>query len=200
MSFHFVAEKLFWLIQKGLTQLDPAIFTPLAQHQGKTVCIHLTHFPPLYFEIEPQQLRLCEKAPSHIDVTFEGNLSAFLELLFNKKAHTKGLHIRGDMDCAKAFYDAWTYSDFDFENQLAKIVGDTLAHSLCQSFKQGQSFLSKTFENRKHDLAFYFQNENGLLISLHEVEEFYHHVAHLRDDVERLSARINLLKFQIEKR
>jgi ubiquinone biosynthesis protein UbiJ len=198
MSLHFFASPIFQLLQKGLTELDPAVFTPLEEHLHKTVCIHLHHFPALHFIIEKDCLKLCEHAPSHIDVTFEGSLTAFLEMIFSKKAHTKGLHIRGDMDLAKALYDTWQYFDWNFESQLAKIVGDTLAHTICQSFTQGKAYASKTYENRKLDIALYLQNEQGLLITPLETEEFFNEVSQLRDDVERFAAKINSLLRRLE--
>ncbi len=200
MPLFTVADKLFQLLQKGLTQLDPALFTPLEDHLGKTVCIHLAHFPALYFEIQKNGLLLCQNPPSHIDTTFEGTLTAFLEMVLSKKPHTKGLHIRGDMACAKALYDAWQYSDWDFENQLAKIVGDTLAHTICQGLRQSHAFMLKTYENRKQDTADYLQNEKGILVSPLESEDLYAKISRLRDDVERFAVKIHLLEQLIEKR
>lgn len=198
MSLHFFADKLFQILQKGLTELDPAVFTPLEEHLHKTVCIHLEHFPPMHFTVEKECLKLCEKPPQHIDTTFEGSLNAFLEMIFSKKAHTKGLHIRGDMALAKALYDTWQYFDWDFEAQLAKIVGDSLAHTICQTFAQGKTYASKTYENRKQDIALFLQNEKGLLITPLETEEFFAEVSRLRDDVERFAAKINSLLRRLE--
>ncbi len=200
MPLHFIADKLFQILQLTLTHLDPELMSPLDAHQEKKVCIHLTHFPPLYFVIEKDGLHLLNTAPEHCDTTFEGSLSAFLEMIFNKKPHTKGLHIRGDMECAKAIYDTWQHFDVDFEHQLAKVLGGPLAHTLCQSLRQGHAWFLKTWQDRKHDLGNYLQNEHAILVSPLEMEAFLNEVARLRHDVERVAIKINHLQQRIDKR
>ncbi|HRE30971.1 MAG TPA: hypothetical protein PLD88_03260, partial [Candidatus Berkiella sp.] len=127
------------------------------------------------------------------DTTFSGPLNAFISMIFTKNRVQHGLHIRGDLECAKALYDTWRYLDLDFEGAIANVVGGDIARGLSEGFSQSHAWFKKTFDARTQDLGAYFQDEKKWLPTRMEIEDFFSEVDSLRLDVERLSARIDHL-------
>lgn len=181
-----------------IKRLDPACLNLLTPHANKVICFNIDHLPMLYFQITENDLVLLEQAPAHVDTTFAGPLSAFMSTLLNQKGSTQGLHIRGDIECAKALYDSWHHFDADWEGHLATYVGDNLAHSIAQGVRQGKVWAQETWQNRQEDLGAYLQDEIQLLPTQGEVETLFTHIDVLRHDVARFEAKLHLLAQRIK--
>lgn len=177
-----------------ILRLDKEAFSPLKPHINKIFCIHINHLSPHYFQIQENNLVPHEvSAEENVNTTFSGPLSAFIGMILNKNIQ-HGMHIRGDIDCAKALYDAWHNMDLDIEGFLAGYFGDTLAHNLCQGLLRCRQFVKETSDARLNDLGAYLQDEAKLLPTRTEIESFYKAIDMLRHDVERLEAKIRLLQ------
>lgn len=174
-------------------KLDPNALDPLKEHTNKVVCFDIENIITLYFLMTDDGLALIDK-PEHVDATFTGPLNAFMTTLFTKKRTQTGLHIKGDLDCAKAFYDCTQQLDIDWEGHLAKGLGDNMAHMVASGFKDATQWAKSTFEARTQDLGAYLQDEKELLPTRAEVEAFYKEVDILRHDVERMSATVSHLQ------
>lgn len=168
-------------------KLDENCLAPLKPHLGKTIGIEIEHFLPIYLQVTQQALVSIEK-PAHVDTLFSGNLNAFIKTLLSKQKTHTGLHIKGDMDCAKAFYDCTQQLDIDWENHLAKGLGDNMAHLIVSSIKETQQWVTENVQARTADLGAYLQDEKELLPTRTECEAFYKEVDLLRHDVERFEA------------
>lgn len=189
--FSSLAKKIIPLFVHVLQHLDQQAWAPLAPHLDKIVCFHIKGMEPLAFKIVPEGLQLV--SDEQADVTFSGPLSAFISFVLTQKLSHQELHIRGDLDCAKAFYDVWQHLDIDWEGHLATLFGPTLASGLFQLMSQTKQWLQGTWQARQQDLGAYLQDEIKLLPTKIEIEQFYKEIDILRDDVERLAARIKRL-------
>src|SRR5262249_45690095 len=146
------------LFIKMLQHLDPQIWAPLASHQQKIICFQIETLLPLYFQIMPEGLSLIPAAEQP-DVTFSGPLTAFMSFVITQKLSHKELHIRGDVECAKAFYEVWQHIDIDWEGHLATIMGPSLARLFYQSLQQTKQWLKDTWQARQQDLSVFLQDE-----------------------------------------
>ncbi len=184
---------LITLFISVVQKLDENCLAPLIAHQDKTIGIEIEHFIPIYLQVTESGLISIDK-PAHIDTIFSGNLNAFMKTLFSKQKTQTGMHIKGDMDCAKAFYDCVQQIDIDWESHLAKGVGDNMAHLIVNSIKESKNWAHETLEARTGDLGHYLQDEKELLPTRQECEAFYKEVDILRHDVERAQAILNHLQ------
>jgi len=176
-----------------IKRLDPACWDLLKPHANKVICFNIDHLPILYFQIAENDLILLEHAPNHIDTTFAGPMSTFISMLLNQHRTVQGLHVRGDIECAKALYDSWHHFDADWEGQLATFVGDNLAHGIAQGVHQSKTWLQETWQNRQEDLGAYLQDETQLLPTQGEVGSLFNRIDVLRHDVARFEAKLHLL-------
>ncbi|MBI2792709.1 MAG: SCP2 sterol-binding domain-containing protein [Gammaproteobacteria bacterium] len=194
--FTTLAQFALPLIIKVMQHLDEQSLQPLKAHIHKVICFHIEHMAPLYFQIVESGLQVVDEKPHHVDTTFTGPLSAFIAMIFTEKKTHTGLHVRGDLECAKALYDCWHHLDIDWEGQLANVVGDNFAHLMSQGLQTSKKWANQTWQARQDDLSAYLQDESNLLPSKTEVETFFHDVDLLRNDVERFEARLDLLLLQ----
>lgn len=192
--FNRFAQGAFPLLNAVITRLDKEAYQFLAPFEGKIVCFQIEEFPTLYFQIHPDGLKVIDPLPEDkCDTTFSGPLNAFVSMIFTKNRVQHGLHIRGDLECAKALYDTWRHLDLDFEGALAQYVGSDIARGLSAGFTQSHAWLKKTFDVRVQDLGAYFQDEKKWLPTQMEMETFFNDVDSLRLDVDRLAAKIDRL-------
>lgn len=198
MSLLSLANTVLPFFISLVKKLDENCLAPLKPHQHKVVCFDIEGIVTLHFLIEAQGLTLVEK-PQHVDATFTGPLSSFMTTLLKKQRTQTGMHIKGDMDVAKAFYDCISYLDIDWENHLAKTFGDNLAHTLVNGFTKTKAWAKETLSARCDDLGAYLQDEKELAPSKAEVEAFYQEVDKLKHDVERLEATLHHLNLKEHK-
>jgi len=179
------------LINAVISRLDEEAWRFLKPHDNKIVCFDITNLATLYFQIKPEGLEIIDVSPdTFVDITFKGSLSSFVSMVFSKKISHPDLHVRGDLECAKALYDTWHYLECDWEGAFAELTHPTLANGLFSGLRQGREWLKQTATHRAHDLTAYLQDESKLLVTPKEIEDHFRDIEELRDDVERLEAKL----------
>jgi len=106
------------------------------------------------------------------------------------------IDIDGELRLAQKFSDILSGIDFDWEQRLSQYSGDLIANRLGGLVRSGQAWLKQTRTNLRMDTAEYLTEEADILPTRIEVESFSNKVENLRDAVDRLEARINLLSKQ----
>ena len=104
------------------------------------------------------------------------------------------VEIRGSTDLAHRFSRALGDLDIDWEEQLAKVVGDVAAHETGDAVRSAGGWASRTGAVTEENLREYLQEEARLLPTRYEITEWQDEVDRLRDDVERLAARVARLQ------
>lgn len=138
-------------------------------YAGKVVCFDVLAFPVIYFKIEADTIRIVSKQPA--DVTLKGSPLHFLQILFF--GYQIGLlDIQGDVTLAQDFFESYQKKSLDLP------------------------FLNAFFQmmsRRREDLHHFLHDETQHLVTTQNAENFYKQVDALRNQAERLEARINLL-------
>lgn len=104
------------------------------------------------------------------------------------------VRIEGDADFANAISQVSQMVEWDAEEDLSKLVGDIAAVRFVAGGKAFVDGVKSTQQKIAENLAEYFLEENPMLMRPRAVSDFAGEVAKLRDDVERLSKRIDKLK------
>lgn len=197
--FTFFAKGTWPLINAVITQLDTEAFKLLVNHENKIICFHIEQVTPIYFQIQSKGLTVIELTDNqHIDLTFSGPLSAFMSMIFTQNRLNHGLHVKGDIECAKALYDTWHHIDLDWEGALAQWVGPHVAHGIGTGLASATQWARETFEARTEDLAAYLQDEGRYLPNQSEVDALCKEIDALRNDVERFQAKLILFEQRLE--
>ena len=101
--------------------------------------------------------------------------------------------ITGDVALGQAFRDLLLAVDIDWEENLSRFTGDVLAHQLGNAVRSGQHWARQSRHTLKQDAAEYLQEEGRLLIAGDEMAGYLGAVDTLREDVDRLTARVQRL-------
>lgn len=186
----------------GLIALDPDALPRLARLHGKVIRLQLTgielvlHFVPGH----DGRLRLLGQIEGEPDCSLSGSPFDLMRASDPKQGSAQlfagRVRIEGDQQLAQQFSEALAAIDIDWEEQLSRLTGDALAHEVGRATRgirtQADRFASSATDN----LSEYLTEEARLLPHRYEVEDFVDDVDVLRDDLERLEARIALLEKQ----
>jgi len=145
---------------------------------------------------------LLETAEEHVaDLMIKADSFALLKLVQQPDSlFSNQIQIRGDVQFAKQLQDWQQHFDFDWEQQLARVTGDTLAYPLAQSLRRGFDWLNYNRSEFEQSLAEYLREESQYLPDKSQTQRFMQNVDLLRADTERLEARIKRLQNLIEKK
>ena len=186
-------------LERLLNQLlarDPETRNELAGLSGKTIRVELlnTAQPAISLLIEQDGIRIKTGEAGAGDVLIRGtplNLLAYLHASGSGNSATTGnLEIRGDLGLAQEFQRLLRRFDPDPEEQLARLLGDTLARKATNLARGGAGFLRQLKDKIELDLSEYALYEQEILPDRDEIERFNNSVDELRDDLERLKQRV----------
>jgi ubiquinone biosynthesis protein UbiJ len=183
-----------------LLELDPETCARLAALHGRTICLDLSgtglrlHFVPGH-DGRLQLLGSIEGEPdstltgSPIDLLRAGDKSQGAAQLFGGR-----VQITGDTRVGQQFSQALADLDIDWEEQLSHLTGDIAAHEIGRGARALSDQARRLRSSAGDNLSEYLTEEVRLLPHRFEVEDFLADVDTLRDDVDRLEARIALLE------
>ena len=178
--------------------LDPEALEKLAKLSGKVIKMELSGINKNIYmlpnETGMQVMMQCDEAP---DTVLRGTpLSLFKMGLVSNAASLllKGeVEISGDTKLGHQFKNIFSSMDIDWSEPLAKIMGDGLAYQLAQSGKKLSSWGKDTVRSVSASFSEYLQEESRDVITDTELDIFYQQVDQLRDDVDRLQAKITAI-------
>ena len=129
----------------------------------------------------------CRRYDAEIKLT----ISSAIELMRgNKKAH---IEIKGDIDFATLISKALKDIEWDYEDDLSKLIGDIPAYQLSKLGKKIVQSTKETSFNIADTFKEYWLEEKPLIAKKRLVEQFNKEVDNLRFDVDRLEQRLKKL-------
>jgi ubiquinone biosynthesis accessory factor UbiJ len=173
-----------------------AVLAPLA---GKVIGITLQPFnETVYLCPAENSIQCLDQITRPPDTTIAGSASALglmgLSATPMRTLFAGQVTIDGDMQVGHHFQRLFSKLEVNFEAQLAKIMGEHLAHRLGQVFRTSKQWHSDSLENLKLNTSELLQEETRDLPAPAEAEMFFHQIDVLRNDYDRLQARIMRLQ------
>jgi ubiquinone biosynthesis protein UbiJ len=162
---------------------------------GTSLALEVRGLPPLRLESTGETLTVTRRAAQADAQLSVGPLG----LLFLAGAGGEALlrrgdaAIGGDAEIAGRFRELLRLLKPDPEEELALILGDVPAHQLARLARAAAAWSRRTAHTAWRDAADYLGHERRHLIPRREGEQFLRGVDALREDVDRLGARIELL-------
>jgi ubiquinone biosynthesis accessory factor UbiJ len=101
--------------------------------------------------------------------------------------------IDGDADVAEKFRELLRRLRPDVEEELSLLLGDVPAHQLARLGSAAARWTAQAADTTLENLGEYFAHERGDLVSRNEGEQFLRGVDAVREDVDRLQARLERL-------
>ena len=185
------------LLNRNIREVTPAREL-CAELAGTVAAIRVRNTSlAMYFTIHEDSLELSAESSREPDIGITGSLLTLADLAGNADAAAiryGSLELVGDVGKAQAFQRLLAYAKPDIEEELSAIIGDTAAHGLGQLARGVGRWARDARSTMADNVREYLQEESRDLPSRYEIERFNERVGTLRDDVERLAARIDRLQ------
>ncbi len=104
------------------------------------------------------------------------------------------VEVRGDAELAQKFQELARLLRPDPEEELSIFIGDVAAHRIGRLARGALGWTRSAAATLLQDVGEYFSHERADLVSREEGEPFLRGVDALREDLDRLDARIELLR------
>lgn len=146
--------------------------------------------------IRADAVELVPGAADEPDIAISGSLPALARLAANPDEdpiRDGSVELIGDAEKARAFQRLLAYARPDPEEQLSRLVGDPAAHAAGRFARGLGRWARGVRATMASNIREYLQEESRDLPSRYETERFAKDVNALRDDVDRLAARIDRL-------
>lgn len=179
--------------------LDPEHERILKGLDGRRLRLVVDGAPPLVMDLVVHAARVHVEDGSGLpaDVELQGAVSAMLSLLRSGGSAIPGgagVVMRGDVQVLRAFQNAFRELRPDWDEPLARVLGDRLAMPVSRGLRGFVRVAAQTIAELKDTTAEYLREESELLVRQHELAEFADAVESARDRVDRLEKRLDALQ------
>jgi ubiquinone biosynthesis accessory factor UbiJ len=196
-STHSIATGALCRVMNHVLGSESWAIGQLANHAGKSILLQLP-FGDLCCEITPVGLLQVLKESDSPSLTLEVSAKALNDLAGSsgslREQAFKAVKITGDADLAQLIGRLAGQLRWEYEEDLARIVGDAPAHFVV---KQGKKFVSAT-QSAASDLldnvVEYLSEEKKVLLHQRDMVIRKAELNDLRDAVDRMEKRIQLLE------
>lgn len=165
----------------------------IAKLQGKVIRLELIGLPlTLYFLPEDGKVTVASDYHGEAQVTVRVPAASLVATALKRdpEAVPKGMQMNGEAETAQVFSRLLRNADLDWEELLAQRVGDVAARQIGNAVRGFMGWSRDAGSRLGQDVADYLHYESRDLPPRHEVQGFVSGVDRLRDDAERLNARL----------
>jgi len=168
------------------------------QLDGRVMSLTVDGTPiAIHFRAEGGRLAVRSRHDGTADASLSGTPIALLALAGPKAEgalRTGGVRIEGDAEVAEKFRDLLAEAQPDFEEELARVIGDVGARRVANVARDLFDWGRKAAGSFAGSVVEYLQEEGRDVPTRVEVDEFLEGVDRLRDDTERLEAKLARLE------
>ncbi len=184
--------------------LDPKTGERLRGIDGKVIEIDFNGTGQhLFLQAQEGKLKLMGHYAGEVDTTLRGAPFDMLQLRNKRTGEAmfgRGVEIDGDVELGTRFQQIIEKLDIDWEEHLARISGDIIAHQIGNTVRDLFAWGKRSADHLGEDITDYLQEETQTLPNQWAVKEFIEGVDTLRSDLDRLQARFNKLKKKLDTR
>ena len=183
----------------GALDLDPETRSALAGLSGKVVDLEISGAGALRLRIDDERVHVGPRDEAgDADVTIRGAPLSLLRFAFagdrEVQILSEEVSLQGDIALATRLQQIAGRMDIDFEEAFAQHLGDAPAHEFVRTMRGFGGWLSGTGTALLEDVSEYLRHEAAITPRREEVERYVNDVDDLRDDAERIEARVARLE------
>ena len=182
------------VLNRGLPR-SPRAQQLCAELTGRRVAVEVREITRLLLESTGSTLRIT-RGESGADAEIIGGPLSLLALSAERPEavlQRGDVEIRGDAELAQKFRELVLLLRPDLEEELSGFIGDVPAHQIGRFARMARGWTHRAARTTAENFAEYLGHERQHLIPRNEGEQFLRGVDAVREDVDRLEARINLL-------
>lgn len=150
-----------------------------------------------WFIVQDDHLELTTETDLEPDVLISGSIITLAQMAGDSgvgAVRSGSLEFTGDPILADEFRQLLAFAKPDLEEELSGVVGDTAAHRIGEIARGVSKWSRDARAVMADNIREYLQEESRDVPSRYEVDRFASDVGAVRDDVDRLEARIKRLK------
>lgn len=180
--------------------LDPDFHEKCIPLDGKVIEIILlplrTNF---YLTFINDRILFVAHPPNPPDTSIESSPIGLIRLSLLPASKTRslfhdGIKIRGDLRVGEQVKKLFDDLDLDWETHLANLTGDVAAYHIGACIKKISRSFHHARQSMQTNMTEYLQEEMTLLPPQEAIDNFFHDIHTLADDVARMEARIQRLQ------
>ncbi len=128
------------------------------------------------------------------DARIRGRPGDLLALAQDPEGGGKAVHFSGDLGLVRDVRTLFARLDVDWEEQLARVLGDVPAHQLGRLGREAWTRFQESRRTLEMNLGEYLTEERRMLPTRAEVDIYLSAIDRLREDADRLEARVRRLE------
>ena len=170
----------------------------LSNHQGQVIELILP-IGSMQWQIQDDSfIALLSEVHPHPDLVLEVDANSFLALSAPqgtiKDRAMRAVKITGDAQLAQLIAKLSNQLRWEYEEDLAKIIGDAPAHFICTQAKRFAQATEKAILDLQGNMVEYLSEEKKVLLHQRDFVSHKMQIQAVRDAVERLEKRISFLQ------
>ena len=154
--------------------------------------------------VENDRLQVGPAFAADADLKLRASPASFLAMAFRRSESTAlpagKVEISGDAELARRIEKLARNFQPDIEEAFTRVFGDVIGYQIAQAFKRAFDWSRESAKNLLQDSADFLRDESRDLVAPAEMEQFLDEVDTLRDDTDRLEARIARLRQNLQGR
>jgi ubiquinone biosynthesis protein UbiJ len=189
--------KGFEKIINGYLRLAPESLLRLTSFSGKTLAVELKGLSTIYVIFDAEHVRLSLAPGEFVAAEISGTPLTLFRMMIAKNKESllfsKEVVIKGDVEWVQQVSEYFETLDIDWEEHLSRLTGDVVAHQIGHAFRQVNAWGQKAITSLRQNTTECLQEEWRCLPPSEEMSDFMADVDVLRNDAERLAARVERL-------
>jgi len=190
-----LTETIENVLNRGLPR-SPRARQLCRELQGHRVGVDVSGFARLVVESTGETLQLKRDATATTEAEIVGGPFSLLALTGESPEaviQRGDVQIRGDVELAQRFRELALLLRPDLEEEISKVIGDVPAHHLGRFARAAFDWTRNAASTQVRNMAEYMAHERQHLVPRAEADQILKGVDTLRENVDRLEARIELL-------
>ncbi len=176
-------------------RLDPDSLPQWAGLDGTVIAVELDDLGTSFYLLPGTTgVRVIDRYEDEPTVQIRGTLVALARSWRGRRVSGDGIAVEGDTAVAREFQAILARMEIDWEEQLSNVIGDVAARQLGNLWRRVCGWGQRVGDILLRDSAEYLQHELRALPPRHAVEQFLSAVDTLREDTDRLAARVERLR------
>ena len=190
--------KIEALVNRWLA-LDQGSLEALEKLSGKVIALELINTGlKIYLFPSIAGLQFQDDHDGEVNVRIMATVPDMISYLLSSRDESQSpsgtLQVIGDVGLAQRFQSILRNTDLDWEEFLSRYTGDIIAHKLGNLVRETGIFARQTGDTLRRDISEYLLYEKEVVPIQEDIENYVSSVDELRNDVERLKARIDRLQ------
>jgi ubiquinone biosynthesis protein UbiJ len=185
------------ILNRNIAEITPAREIA-SELNGMTVAIRVRDTAlGAYFVFDDDVVALSTAYADDPDVVITGSLITLARMMKGSgeaAIHSGDVDLTGDAATAQRFQKLLDLAQPDIEEELSRVIGDVAAHRIAEIARGVGKWARDARSTMGGNIREYLQEESRDVPTRYEVDRFTKQVGTLRDDVERIAARLKRLE------